>query len=75
MIAKRRPTLYIAIMSAQEIIAELGSLTPKERRLVARRIFEMDDEAQILADCDRRADENFQILDRMETEDAARKAR
>jgi len=62
-------------MSAQEIIAELGSLTPTERREVARRIFEMEDEAQVLADCDRRADENFQMLDRMEAEDAARKAR
>lgn len=74
MIAKCPATPYIAIMSAQEIIAELGSLTPKERREVARRIFEMEDEAQILADCDRRADENFQILDRMEAEDAAREA-
>lgn len=61
-------------MSAQEIIAELASLTPKERREVARKIFEMEDETQILADCDRRADENFQILDRMEAEDATRKA-
>ena len=62
-------------MSAKEIIAELACLTPKERREIARKIFEMEDEAQLLADCDRRADENFQILDRMEAEDAARKAR
>lgn len=62
-------------MSAQEIIAGLASLTPQERREIARHIFEMEEDAQLLADCDRRADENFQLLDRMEAEDAARKAR
>jgi len=61
-------------MSAQEIISELASLTPQQRREIARHIFEMEEDAQILTDCDRRADENFQILDRMEAEDAARKA-
>lgn len=62
-------------MSAQEIIGELAALTPRERREIARRIFEMEEDAQVLADADRRADENFQMLDRMEAEDAARKAR
>ncbi len=62
-------------MSAQDIIAELPSLSVQERREIARHIFEMDEDAQILTECGRRADENFQILDRMEAEDAARKAR
>jgi len=62
-------------VSAQEIIAELPALTPRERRQIARRIFEMEEDAQALADADRRADENFQMLDRLEAEDAARKAR
>lgn len=61
-------------MSAQEIIAELPSLSAQERREIARHIFEMEEDAQVLADCDRRADENFRMLDRMEAEDAARKA-
>ena len=34
-----------------------------------RRIFELEEGAQILADADRRADERFQMLDAMENED------
>ena len=62
-------------VSSQEIIAEIVTLSPKERREIALRIFEMDDDAQTLADCDLRADENFQMLDRIEAEDGATQAR
>ena len=41
-----------------------------ERREVARRLFEMEADAQTLADCDQCADEHFQMLDAMEAEDA-----
>jgi hypothetical protein len=60
-------------MSANEIIAELPNLTAKERRQIARQIFELEPDAQILAACDARADGNFLILDELEAEDAARK--
>ena len=62
-------------MSTREIIAELPKLNHEERRQVARRLFELEDEAQILADCDRRANENFLLLDVMESEDARRERR
>ena len=56
-------------MGLTEIIALLPKLTHKERRAVARRIIELEGEAQLLADCDRRADANFKMLDVMEAED------
>jgi hypothetical protein len=62
-------------MSAAEIISELPKLSPRERREIARQIFEMEDDAQILADCDSRADQNFLMLDKLEAEDAARQQR
>jgi len=62
-------------MSAQEIIAELQKLTQRERRTIARQIFEMETDAQVMADCDARADANFLLLDQLEKEDAARKQR
>lgn len=60
-------------MSAREIIAELPTLTHDERRALARRIFELEEDAQVLADCDCSADANFQMLDAMEHEDARRR--
>ena len=60
-------------MSAREMIAELPTLTHDERRALARRIFEIEEDANLLADCDRRADANFQLLDAMEAEDARRR--
>lgn len=57
-------------MSASEIIAELQKLTHEERRKVARRLFELEEDAQILADSDRRANDNFLLLDAMEAKDA-----
>ena len=62
-------------MSAREMIAELPSLTHDERRALARSIFDLEADARVLADCDRRADANFQMLDAMEDEDARRAAR
>jgi hypothetical protein len=56
-------------MSAAEIIAELPKLSPAERRQLAGAIFDMEAEAELLRDCDRRADERFAVLDAMETED------
>jgi hypothetical protein len=59
-------------MSSTEILAELPKLTHQERREVARRLFQLEEEAQTLADCDRRANENFMLLDTLEAEDARR---
>ncbi|MGD1032631.1 MAG: hypothetical protein ABSA05_15995 [Opitutaceae bacterium] len=61
-------------MSTNEIIAELPKLNHEERRLVAKRLFELEEDAQILADADRRADANFLLLDAMESDDASRKS-
>ncbi|MEW6302243.1 MAG: hypothetical protein AB1705_02155 [Verrucomicrobiota bacterium] len=62
-------------MSTSEIMAELPRLSHHERREIARRIFEMEEDAQVLADCDRRANENFLKLDAMEDEDAQNRSR
>lgn len=62
-------------MSVEQILAELPKLKAEERRRIAREIFDMEDEANLLAGCDARADQNFLILDRMEAEDAAAKPR
>ncbi len=56
-------------MSKAEILTALPNLAPQERREIVRRIFELEEGAQILADADRRADERFQMLDAMENED------
>ncbi|MBI5766164.1 MAG: hypothetical protein HZA93_00090 [Verrucomicrobia bacterium] len=40
-------------MSATEIIAELPKLDHQQRRTIARRLFELESEAQLLADADR----------------------
>jgi hypothetical protein len=57
-------------MSASEILAELPKLSREERRRLAEAIFDLEEEADVLCDCDRRADEHFRILDLMEEEDA-----
>lgn len=62
-------------MSATEIISELPKLSHAERREIARRLFELESEAQILADCDRRANDNFLLLDALEAEDARHQSR
>ena len=57
-------------MSKTEIAAELFKLSPRDRRGLARLIFEMDEEAELLKECDQRANERFLMLDAMEAEDA-----
>jgi hypothetical protein len=56
-------------VSASEIFAELPKLSREERRRLAAAIFELEEEADILRDCDRRADEHFRMLDVMEEQD------
>lgn len=56
-------------MSKSEILAELPNLSHKERREILKYIMDLEQEAQLLADCDRRADERFLMLDAMEAED------
>ena len=51
------------------MIAELPKLSRRERRQLAAAIFELEEEVDLLRDCDRRADERFRLLDMMEKED------
>jgi hypothetical protein len=53
-------------MSKQEILAELPKLSPQERREIAKTIFELEDNAKILRECDRLAEERLLILDVLE---------
>jgi hypothetical protein len=47
----------VSQMSASEIIAELPKLSRTERRQLAVAIFKLEENADLLRDCDRRADE------------------
>ncbi len=60
-------------MSTALILAELPRLSDVERREIVRRLIELEEDAQVLADVDRRADANFQRLDALEAQDDARK--
>jgi hypothetical protein len=51
------------------MIAELPKLSRRERRQLAAAIFELEEEVDLLRDCDRRADERFRMLDMMEKDD------
>ena len=62
----------IDAMSTTQILAELPRLSHADRRKIARRLIELGEKAPWLADCDARADANFQMLDAMEAEDGAR---
>ena len=62
-------------MSAREIITELPKLTERERREIARLIFEMSEDAHILEEARHSADMAFLMLDKMEEEDATRTVR
>ena len=42
--------------------AELPKLSHEERRRLAAAIFDLEEEAGLLRDCDRRADEHFRML-------------
>ena len=56
-------------------MAELPKLSPAERRRLAGAIFDLEADAELLRDCDRRADERFALLDAMEVEDGKTSAR
>ena len=57
-------------MSLAEIVEELPKLKRDERRELARKLFDFaDEEAAVLADCDRRADARFLMLDALEADD------
>ena len=62
-------------MSTKEIITELPKLSHQERREITRFLLELESEAQTLAECDRRANQNFLMLDAMKTEDARAQTR
>jgi hypothetical protein len=62
-------------MSKTEILAELPRLDHRERREIARALFDVEADAQTLADCDHRADEHFLMLDALEAQDAQAKRR
>ena len=56
-------------MSRAEIISEIPKLSHEERREIMRCIIQAETEAAILAECDQRALERFQMLDALEAED------
>jgi hypothetical protein len=62
-------------MSKAEIISELPKLSHIERREIMRVLFEMEQDAETLAECDRLALERFQTIDAMEAEDEKNPAR
>jgi hypothetical protein len=59
-------------MSTAQILTELPRLSHIERREIVRRLIELEEDSQVLADADRRADANFLLLDALESEDNAR---
>ena len=59
-------------MSAAEIIAELPRMTVRERREIARRLFDLEADAEALRTADKTAVQAFQILDQMEGDGSAK---
>ena len=62
-------------MSKAEILSEIPKLSHQERREIMRLIVEAERDAETLAECDRLALEQFQMLDAMEAEDEKNAAR
>ena len=62
-------------MSTTEILSELPKLSRTERRAILNRLIELDEDADVLDERRRQADEAFQMLDAMEAEDAESEAR
>jgi hypothetical protein len=62
-------------MSRAQIISEIPKLSHAERREIMRLLVEMEQDAAMLAECDRLALERFQMLDAMEAEDEKNAAR
>ncbi len=65
----------LVLMSKAEILSELPKLSHGERREIMRFIFELEEDAETLAECDRLALERFQMLDALEAEDEKNTAR
>ena len=61
-------------MSKLQIIAELPKLSREERREIAKAVFELEDDAEVLKHCDRMAEEHFLMLDALEAEDGSPKS-
>jgi len=59
-------------MSAAEIMAELPRMSVRERREIARRLLELEADADVLRTADKTADQGFQILDQMEGDGSAK---
>jgi hypothetical protein len=62
-------------VSKAEIISEIPKLSHRERREIMQVIFELEQDAETLAGCDRLAVERFQMLDAMEAQDEKNSAR
>ena len=58
-------------MSAIDILNELPKLKREERRAIARRVFELEEDREELDWAARAADQAFQVLDKMEEEDGS----
>jgi hypothetical protein len=67
--------VYFPIVSSAQIISEIPKLSHEARREIMRCIIEAEEAAVTLAECDQRALERFQMLDRMEAEDEKNAAR
>jgi hypothetical protein len=67
--------LYFPSMSSAEIISEIPKLSHEARREIMRRIIDVEQDAVTLAECDQRALDRFQLLDRMEAENEKNAAR
>jgi hypothetical protein len=59
-------------MSTAEIMAELPRMSASERREIARRLVELEADADALKAADEAADQGFQILDEMEGDGSAK---
>ena len=62
-------------MSATEILSELPKLKREERRAIARRVFELEEEREELEWATQAAALAFQELDKLEEQDASSKPR
>lgn len=56
-------------MSKAQIVTDLPRLSHAERREIMKVLFDLEEDAETLAECDRLAFERFQTLDAMEAED------
>jgi mRNA-degrading endonuclease RelE of RelBE toxin-antitoxin system len=62
-------------VSKAEIIKQLPKLSRRDRREIARLIFEIEDSQSVLVDGDRRANERFLMLDDLEAKHGKAKSR